>query len=289
MNQYQLDQLHTEVSLEFSNPFAKLGDGSLNRFKAFIQSTVTFTNELLAKVDKTHPNGVYNRADDIPTKVKEKEVVYSDWGYLTTFCPSYLKEGAQMIDLAKSLESALDTCKLIHQSAPLEAGAILNAYLGNPKRLQDPALIAIREYGPTTHAILITAMEKHNKDFTKVITASGSKSEREYRKLYARTNDYYAANDVAAKINRHYADLTYTLHAYMKQCETANQVATDLVKYMESNPEVKLSPAVGAYLTDTMYRLGVLTSWLSSVLYNSQYFLKAMQDTNEKIRSVLSS
>ena len=75
----------------------------------------------------------------------------------------------------------------------------------------------------------------------------------------------------------------------MKQCETANQVAVDLIKYMEQNPDVKLNPAVGSYLTDTMYRLGTLTSWLSSVLYNSQYFLKAMQDTNEKLRAVLSS
>ena len=45
MNQYQLSQLHAEVSLEFSNPFAKLGDGSLNRFKNFIDNAVKYTNE----------------------------------------------------------------------------------------------------------------------------------------------------------------------------------------------------------------------------------------------------
>ena len=60
MNQYQLSQLHAEVSLEFSNPFAKLGDGSLNRFKNFIDNAVKYTNELLSKIDKTHPNGLFN-------------------------------------------------------------------------------------------------------------------------------------------------------------------------------------------------------------------------------------
>lgn len=289
MNQYQLSQLHAEVSLEFSNPFAKLGDGSLNRFKNFIDNAVKYTNELLSKIDKTHPNGLFNRNDDIQNKIKEKQIVYSDWGYLTVFCPSYLKEGVQMIDLAKALESALDTCKLINQSAPLEAGAIFNAYLGNTKRLHDPALISIREYAPTTHSILIDATEKHNKVLNKLITSTGSHSEREYRKLYGRTNDYYATNDVAAKINKHYADLTYTIHAYMKQCADANQSAADLLKHLEANPDVKINPAVASYLTDTMYRLGLLTTWLSSTLYNSQYFLKAMTDTNEKIRMVLSS
>ncbi len=288
MNQYQLSQLHAEVSLEFSNPFAKLGDGSLNRFKNFIQSAVTYTNELLAKVDKTHPNGLFNRADDIPTKIKEKQIVYSDWGYLTVFCPSYLKEGQQMLDLAKALESALDTCKLINVSAPLEASAIFNAYLGNPKRLQDPSLVVVREYAPTTHAILLDATEKHNKVLGKLITASGTKSEREYRKLYGRTNDYYATNDVAAKVNTHYAELTYTIRAYMKQCEDANKSAGDILNYLENNPDVKVAPGVASYLTDTMYRLGLLTAWLSSTLYNSQYFLKSMYDTNEKIRMILS-
>ena len=75
----------------------------------------------------------------------------------------------------------------------------------------------------------------------------------------------------------------------MKQCADANQSAADLLKHLEANPDVKINPAVASYLTDTMYRLGLLTTWLSSTLYNSQYFLKAMTDTNEKIRMVLSN
>lgn len=67
-------------ALEFSNPFAKLGDGSLNRFKNFIDNAVKYTNELLSKIDKTHPNGLFNRNDDIQNKIKEKQIVYSDWG-----------------------------------------------------------------------------------------------------------------------------------------------------------------------------------------------------------------
>lgn len=94
----------------------------------------------------------------------------------------------------------------------------------------------------------------------KLITSTGSQSEREYRKLYGRTNDYYATNDVAAKINKHYVDLTYTIHAYMKQCADANQSAADLLKHLEANPDVKINPAVASYLTDTMYRLGLLTT-----------------------------
>lgn len=287
MNQSQLDQLHVEVSLEFSNPFAKLNENGLSRFKNFIENARNYTSELFTGVDKTHPNGLFSRAEDVKVKIQEKKIVYSDWGYLTVFCPSYLKEGQQMFTLGKALESALDTCGLIHSSAAAEATAIFNAYLGNLKRLEDPALIAVQSYSATSHNILIDAMTKHNAELAKLISATGSKSEREYRKLYARTNDYYGANDVAFKINTHYQDLTYRLKEYMKQVEHANQSAADLLKVIETRPEIKINPAVAAYLTDTMYRLGTLTAWLSSVLYNSQYYLKSMQDTNQKIRMIV--
>lgn len=289
MNQYQLDQLHVDVSMEFRNPFAKIGSNGLTNLKSFIAGATKYTSELLSKVDTTHPNGLYNRADDIPGAIAAKKVVYSDWGYLTVFAPSYMKEGVQMLELGKALEEALDHCVLIDTSAPLEARAIMNGYLGNPKRLQDPMLIDIKEYEKTSIQILEAGIDRVNSKMNKLISSSTTSSTREYRKLYGRTNDFYATNEIAAKINAHYVKLTGRLLDYMREVGEANKAANDLILYLEKHPEVSIGSDVAGYLVNTMHRLAKVTSWYSSVLYNTQYFLKAMSDTNEKIRFILSS
>ena len=135
----------------------------------------------------------------------------------------------------------------------------------------------------------VTAPPRPKPKMNKLISGSTTSSTREYRKLYGRTNDFYATNEIAAKINAHYVKLTGRLLDYMREVGEANKAANDLILYLEKHPEVSIGSDVAGYLVNTMHRLAKVTSWYSSVLYNTQYFLKAMSDTNEKIRFILSS
>ena len=62
MYQNHLETEYRAVSIEMSNPFAKLGEFSLSKFRGFTQYTSSFTQKALAKIDVSHANGLYTNS-----------------------------------------------------------------------------------------------------------------------------------------------------------------------------------------------------------------------------------
>ena len=79
MHQNHLEAEYRAVSIEMSNPFAKLGEFSLSKFRGFTQYTSSFTQKALAKIDVSHANGLYTNSPEVQTAIKQKQVQYTDF------------------------------------------------------------------------------------------------------------------------------------------------------------------------------------------------------------------
>lgn len=280
MNQDQLEKEYRTVSIEMSNPFAKLGEFSLSKFRSFSQYTSSFSQRALTKIDISHANGLYNNSPEVQTAIREKQIQYTDLLPIHVYVPAFLKPRTKMLDFAMSLRNDIHICECIIKGTPEELATIASGYLGNLSRLQDPVLITI----PTPEGLSLADIEKkifeQRKVNAELITSTGTSSTRSFKEAYARINDYVQTNDIAVEVNNFYKEFIDIVQAFINRVRDANQTVEKLLAKISTSPEYPVSGGVADYLTKQSYRLALATEYFGATLYNAQIFLKAISDTN---------
>ena len=279
MYQNHLETEYRAVSIEMSNPFAKLGEFSLSKFRGFAQYTSSFTQKALAKIDVSHANGLYTNSPEVQTAIKQKQVQYTDLQPIHVYVPAFLKPRTKMLDFAMALRNDVKICESIIKGTPEELATIAAGYLGNPVRLQDPLLITI----PTPVGLSLADVEKaifaQRKINAELITSTGTASTRPFKDAYPRVNDYVQTNDIAVEINDFYKEFIGIVEDFIKRVSEANNTVEKLLTKI-STEELIVTGAVAEYLTKQAYRLALATEYFGATLYNAQIFLKAITDTN---------
>lgn len=275
------------VSVEMSNPFAKLGDFSLDKFRKFSTFTSEFMQRTLSLIDISHANGLYvSYSPEVGESIRTKKVVYSDLQPVQVFVPDFLKSNTKMLDYALALTNDLKLCSNLTKSAPEELEHIANGYLGNPLRLKDPILINIPSPDGLSLAELDKELNTHRQINEKILTATGSSSIRQFKDAYARIADFTHTNGLAMEINNMYKEHALILVRYMKRVDAANNVVGKLIDKLQNDPNFEVSGAVASHLSKQVYRLAILTEFYGATLYNAQVFLKALSDTNIALQRV---
>lgn len=284
------EKLNTEyqvVSVEMSNPFAKLGDFSLNKFRKFSEFTSDFMQRTLSLVDVGHANGLYvSYTAEVGESIRTKKVVYSDLQPVQVFVPDFLKNNTKMLDYALALTNDLKLCGNLIKGAPEELEHIANGYLGNPMRLKDPILINIPAPAGLSIAELDKEMNVHRQINEKIMTSTGTSSIRQFKDAYARIGDFTHTNVLAMEINNMYKEHALVLKRYMKRVEGANNAVAKLVDKLQNDPNFEMSGAVADHISKQVYRIALLTEFYGATLFNAQVFLKALSDTNVALQRV---
>lgn len=287
MNPTEFFQAYETVSIEMSNPFAKLGNYSLDKFKDFAKSASNFTNHVLSKVDMHHPNGLYVGSTDVERGIEKNQVVYTDLQPVRVYTPDFLKPKTTMLQYALALRNDMLLCQLLTKSAPEELLSIVSGYIGNPKRLQDPILIAPVQQEGQSLIELGKQIELNREINEKLITSTGTRSIRSFSEAYSRIGDYQHTNTVAIEINEIYKKQINGLRAYTKRVEETNKEVARLLEKIQTDPNFAMSSFVGDYLSKQVYRLAMITEYLGACLFNAQIFLKAISDTNIALNKVV--
>lgn len=275
------------VSVELNNPFAKLGEFSLGKFRKFSDLTSDFMKRTLSLLDTNHPNGLYTGyTKEVDDAFRTKKVVYSDLQPVQVFVPDFLKPNTKMLDYAQALRNDLEICKRIVKNAPDELESIVNGYLGNPQRLRDPLLINVQAPAGLSLIELDRAVAEQRKINEKIMTSTGTSSVRTFKDAYARIGDYTHTNQIAIEVNGTYGEQCLGLKAYLKRVEDANQAVDKLLDKINRVEGYEMNGAVASYLTQQVYRLAMLTEFYGATMYNAQVFLKSLQDTNIALQRV---
>lgn len=280
MNSTELSQAYETVSIEMSNPFAKLGNYSLDKFKSFAKSASTFTDHVLSKIDTHHPNGLYVGSTDVERGIEKNQVVYTDLQPVHVYTPDFLKPKTTMLQYALALRNDMLLCTLFVKSTPEELTAIIRGYMGNPKRLQDPILICPNQQEGQSLAELSKQIEMNREINEKLITSNGTRSTRQFNEAYSRIGDYQHTNKIAAEINEIYKKQIDGLRSFTKRVDEANKEVARLLEKIQTDPNFAMSSQVGDYLSKQVYRLAMITEYYGAALFNAQVFLKAISDTN---------
>lgn len=280
MNPTELTQAYESISVEMSNPFAKLGQYSLSKFKQFSSSVSDFTEQALTKIDTKHPNGLYTAAPLVDQAVENKRVIYTDLQPVRVYTPDFLKPKTTMLEYGLALRNDMLLCGIFLKGAPEELHSIISGYIGNPKRLQDPIFINIPQPEGQSLLELEKAIETNRAVNSKLITSTGTSSIRSFSDAYARLGDYKHTNQVAVEINEMYKSYIDQLQGFIKRVNETNKEVERLLLKVQSDPNFAMSGSVGEYLTKQIYRLATVTEYLGATMYNAQVYLKAVSDTN---------
>lgn len=287
MNPTELNIAFEAVSIEMSNPFAKLGEYSQSKFKQFTKTVSDFTTKTLAAIDIKHPNGLYIAAPLVESAVNDNRVIYTDLQPVRVYTPDFLKPKTTMLEYSQALRNDMLLCELFLKGAPEELISVIDGYYGNPKRLQDPILINI----PQPDGLSLIELEKGiyaNREVNnKLITSTGTSSIRPFASAYARLGDYKHTNVVAKEINYLYKQFVDTIHDFTKRVTEANKKVERLLTKVQSDPNFAMSAAVGDYLSKQIYRLAIITEYFGATLFNAQVYLKAVSDTNVALTNVV--
>ncbi len=287
MNPTELTVAFEAVSIEMSNPFAKLGEYSQSKLRSFTQAVSGFTAKTLASIDVKHPNGLYIAAPLMEAAIKDNRIIYTDVQPVRVYTPDFLKPKTTMLEYGQALRNDLLLCKLFIKGAPDELSAVIDGYYGNPKRLQDPILINIPQPDGMSLLELEKSIETNRAINTKLITANGTSSIRPFAEAYARMGDYKHVNVLAQEINEMYKSYIKEIHDFSKRVAEANKKAERLLTKVQSDPNFAMSSAVGDYLTKQIYRLATIIEYFGAALYNTQVYLKAVSDTNVALTNVV--
>ena len=279
MHQNDLQIEYRNVSVEMSNPFAKLGEFSLSKFRGFTQYTTSFTQKALAKIDVSHANGLYNNSPEVQTAIKQKQVQYTDLQPIHVYVPAFLKPRTKMHDFAMALRNDVKICESIIKGTPEELAVIAEGYLGNPARLQDPILINVSTPVGLSLADIEKAIFAQRKVNAELITSTGTASTRPFKDAYPRVNDYVQTNDIAVDINNFYKEFIEIVQSFLKRVSEANGIVEKLLTKI-SEEDIIVTGAVADHLTKQAYRLALATEYFGATLYNAQIFLKSITDTN---------
>jgi hypothetical protein len=280
------DEFNT-VSLEFSNPFAKLGSVSISRFKSFLASTADYLKSPFDGIDVSHPNGLYVGYREVDDGIKTKKINYVDLTPITVYAPPILKAKVKLLDYALALKGDMSMVETVLLQSASQVQQLLGAYISTPARLQDPSLIAIDSPAPIDKLITTFLMAKKVNE--KLTTTSLQPTERPYSDVYARYADYVQVNKIAYEINEMYATNIRLLDGHMARIKDVNQLANDLLTHCEKDDQYAMSGHVAGYLTKTIFELAQLTEFAAATLYNAQVFLKAVSDTNIKLKNAVAA
>lgn len=282
-----LEKEYQAVSIEMSNPFAKLGEYSLAKFRGFTQYTSTFTQKALAKIDVSHANGLYNNPPEVQTAIKEKQVQYTDLQPIHVYVPAFLKPKTKVLDFAMALRNDVKICESIIKGTPEELATIASGYLGNPARLKDPILITV----PTPVGLSLIDIEKaifaQRKVNAELLTSTGASTTRAFKDAFPRVNDYVQTNEIAVDINNFYKEFIDIVQDFVGRVNAANKELEKLLTKISSSDEYEVNGAVAEYLTKQSYRLALATEYFGATLYNAQIFLKSISDTNITLANAL--
>lgn len=275
------------VSVEMNNPFAKLGEFSLNKFRKFADLTSDVMQRTLSLIDVGHANGLYvGYTKEVDESLRTKKVVYSDLQPVQVFVPDFLKNTTKMLEYAMALRNDLQICDNLVKAAPEELEHIVNGYLGNPARLKDPILINIPSPAGLSLVELDKQVEGQRKINEKILTSTGTSSIRQFKDAYARIADYTHTNQIAIEINELYKQHALVLKTYMKRVDTTNAAVAKLIDRLDNADNYEVSGAVAGHISKQVYRLAILTEFYGATLYNAQVFLKALTDTNIALQRV---
>ena len=262
MYQNHLETEYRAVSIEMSNPFAKLGEFSLSKFRGFTQYTSSFTQKALAKIDVSHANGLYTNSPEVQTAIKQKQVQYTDLQPIHVYVPAFLKPRTKMLDFAMALRNDVKICESIIKGTPEELATIASGYLGSPARLQDPLLITI----PTPVGLSLADVEKaifaQRKINAELITSTGTASTRPFKDAYPRVNDYVQTNVIAVEINDFYKEFIDIVEDFIKRVSEANNTVEKLLTKI-STEELIVTGAVAEHLTKQAFHINLKNSFLS--------------------------
>lgn len=280
MSDRTLQQEYQVVSIEMSNPFATLGDFSLQKFRKFADFTTQYTQKALAKVDTSHHNGLYTATPEVDKAIQTKKVIYSDWQPINVYVPSFLKPSAKMLEYALSLRNDCEISNRILQSATQELESILLGYLGDSRRLNDPVLIISQTEAGYSLVEIEKALFAQRAINEKLITTTGTQTVRTFKDSYLRVNDYLQTNVIAKDINVHYKFFIDQVQPFMTRVSDVNRLVAKLIEKINQTDGVVISGQVADYITKQIYRLAFAAEYVGSTMYNAQVFLKAISDTN---------
>jgi hypothetical protein len=287
MNPTELSIAFEAISVEMSNPFAKLGEYSQSKFKQFTKTVMDFTARTLAAIDIKHPNGLYIAAPLVESAVNNNRVIYTDLQPVRVYTPDFLKSKTTMLEYSLALRNDMLLCGIFLKGAPEELGSVIDGYYGNPKRLQDPILINIPQPDGTSLSELEKGIVKNREVNSKIITSTGTSSIRPFAAAYARLGDYKHTNILAKEINDFYKEYIDQIHDFSKRVNEANKKVERLLNKVQTDPNFAMSGSVGEYLSKQIYRLAAIVEYFGATLYNAQVYLKAVSDTNVALTNVV--
>ncbi|BDH16669.1 MAG: hypothetical protein [Bacteriophage sp.] len=284
-----LEEAYGVVSVEMSNPFPSMSQYSLNKFKQFSTFTSGFVQNIFTKnTDDLPKNLAFKSSGAVERAFQNKEVMFSDIQPVIVYVPSILKPNAYVLDYAHSLNVDMKIAQDSLMSAPEQLVDIIQTYISNPARLQDPMLIYPQVASGLSLLDLNTRIQKQKKENEKLITSTGATTQRQFSKAFRRIGDYTQCMKLANELHQSYLNAVNEMPKFIMRTKEANRKIDELMTCLQNNPAVyKMSGYVAEHLTKQMYYLAAIAEYFAATLYHTQVYVKAMVDTTQGLeRSV---
>lgn len=280
MDKKQLDMSYQNVSVELSNPFPALGQYSLNKLKQFCGVTTAYIQGIFRANEEAFANTLSFRTSTlVDDQLRQKKVIYTDIQPVTVYTPTILKPNVYMLVFVSNLQTDMEFTKKIMSDAPDQMISMIQMYIGNPALLQD-VLTLPRAMGHSLTSTWENDLKAHRARNEKLLTSTGTQSERPFKQVYARVVDFQETVNKTRELHEAYSTQVSKLQSFIQRVDAASSSINELLTLIQTKPDVyKVSSKVGQRLTIQMRLLAELSEFAASTLYNTQLAVKAVSDT----------
>lgn len=280
----QIDRLHQQVSLEFRNPLAVVGEFAKSKLNEYMRNVNKETANTVSKIttDRLPLDIPLNNTQSKPIT----DFSYSDIAKVHVFVPTSLKPNAHMLEYSEQLLIASEIAVSIIEFGGSEILDTLNRYIGLPRQLRD--LTDSSEQSETT-ANILKRVELLRVEFEKITNASGVNAERPYGKAYRRNQDFIATLDNSRKIQNNLNVVLMRMNNYKKTMSDVEAASKKLLSLIESRPEeYALGNVAATRIVNTMHAFATEAEFVGATIQNSRVFLKCIVDTVSVLENVQS-
>lgn len=272
----RIEQLHQEVSLEFRNPFAVVGNFALGKLSAYMRDTNKEAVNFITKITDDHLPTDFSLTDY--RNKFENTYGYSDVAKLHVFVPAVLKPNAYMLEYVEGMLAASQVALDIIEFGGSEILDTLNRFIGLPRQLRD--LSGNENYSEATSKIL-DRVEELRVRFEKITSATGTQTERPYGKAYRRNLDYFTVIEKTQRIQENLNIILKRLGNYKKLMNDVEKASKQLISLIESKPEeYALGNVAATRISNTMYAFAREAEFLGATIHNSRVVIKCVVDTS---------
>lgn len=273
---------YVQVSQELMHPSFSVAPRTFKNLKEFVYGTYFKIIDKIAFIANQNSKGII--LDDISDDIRKK-LIYSDLAPVQVFAPVHLAKKATMLSYSQYMLDAVKTSLAIAEHNGEETLNTLMRFIGAPATMTDVSDSGY--YGDQTK--LIMGLVDRNMELGKgVISGATTSDTRQFRELYRRNEDFFAATRNVQIFGDQYNQLQVTLPKVQARLEEINKATVKLLDLVANQPDkYKMGTVAATRMTNVTYQYAKEVEFLGMTLHNGQGFIRAMIDTHTALRPLL--